>query len=172
MVYNQWFFGVYPTVNFYFLNTTFFTNDAVDNVVTRKTPITARLANRVQFPACCLNHARGISVEFRGEGYEFETIHYGGPFDGSDASIISFNSTPPIVVFHPLQYNKEYVESESSLGKKLINKWKEKHLPDDIKVAVYKVEGDPEEYNDEDIVPYHYKEILSYKEYKKKYINT
>lgn len=111
-----------------------------------------------------------MSFELQGYGYEFDTKHYGGPFDGSDSSVISFKETPPIIVFYPVEIKgQEFFKEETSLGKKLLNKWKEPHYPDETRVAVYKLEGDPQEYNDEDIIPYHFQEITSFAEYKQKY---
>lgn len=107
-------------------------------------------------------------MEVQGCGWEFDTMHYGGPFDGLETSVISFNSVPPVVTFYVVDPEKGY-RGEKSIGKKLLQKWSENHIPNESKVAVYKLEGSPDEYSDEDIVPYHFKEILLYLDYKKKY---
>ena len=107
-------------------------------------------------------------MEIQGSGWEFDTIHYGGPFDGLDTSVISFNPNPPVVAFYVVDLEKGY-KGETSLGKKLLQKWAEPHISDNSKVAVYTLEGDPSEWSDEDIVPYHFKETLLYLDYKKKY---
>ena len=105
-------------------------------------------------------------MEIQGQGWEFDSVFLEGPFDGLETSVISFTPNPPIVSFHILDGK---LETERSLGKKLLKKWGEKHIPNNKRGAVYCLEGDPSEYSDEDIVPYHYKEILSYKDYKNKY---
>lgn len=104
-----------------------------------------------------------MNFEIGGYGYEFDTKHFGGPFDGLDSSVISFKELPPKNVFYPLNGK---LEGEKTLGKKLLNKWQEKHIPDDTRVAVYGIEGDPEEYNDEDVINYHFKGLMVYSEYK------
>ncbi len=105
-------------------------------------------------------------IEIFGYGYEFNTKHIGGPFDGLNDSVISFQSAPPLTAFYVLNEEKDYYEGDK-LGKKLLNKWK--HVAEDSRVAVYKIEGDPSEYNDEDVINYHFQGIMSYLQYKEKY---
>lgn len=110
----------------------------------------------------------GTIMEVKGEAWEFESIHKGGPFDGLETSVISFNPNPPVITFHIVDRKLGY-SGEKSLGKKLLAKWSEPHIRNDTKVAVYRLEGSPTEYSEEDVVPYHFKETLLYLDYKKKY---
>ena len=105
-------------------------------------------------------------VEIGGYGYEFNSQHYGGPFDGSTTSVVSFNEYPPR--YHVVVVDKD-LDDNKKLGQKLMEVWKLKHLPDNTWVAVYKIEGRPEEYDDEQVVPYHYIGTMKNKEYKEQY---
>ena len=106
-------------------------------------------------------------LKFEGDGYEFNAIYYGGAFDGLNRPVISFKETPPIMVIHKMN---EELKDSATLGERLLSTWKEKHLPDDERIAVYKIEGEPEEYDHEDdVVPYHFKEIMEFGDYKEKY---
>jgi hypothetical protein len=108
-----------------------------------------------------------MNAEIGGYGYEFDTKHFGGPFDGLDSSVISFIEFPPKSVFYPLPTEEtDFLEVDKTLGKKLLKKWQEPHIPGVTKVAVYTIEGDPEEYNDEDVINYHFKSLMTYSEYK------
>ena len=106
--------------------------------------------------------------EIQGEAWDFDAHHIGGPFDGLDSSVISFIEFPPKSVFYSLPTEEtDFLEVDKSLGKKLLKKWQEPHIPDATKVAVYTIEGDPEEYNDEDVINYHFKKLMTYLEYKR-----
>jgi len=105
-------------------------------------------------------------IEIGGYGYEFETEHYGGPFDGSKDTVVSFNELPPRYQVLPVG---ETINDNKKLGQKLMEAWRQKHLPDDTWVAVYKIEGRPEEYDNEQVVPYHYVKTMCHKEYKEEY---
>jgi hypothetical protein len=102
-------------------------------------------------------------------GYEFDCRYRKGPFDGLKSIVISLNeSVPPTVVFEP--HRKEIREEKVELGRKLLQKWAEKHVPDDTRVAAYEIYGDPADYDDEeDVVPYDYVGSMSFSEYKEKY---
>ena len=108
-------------------------------------------------------------IEIFGYGYEYDAKHIGGPFDGLNDSIVSFKSTPPLTAFYILDDDeKDYYEGDKLLGKKLLNKWKK--VAEQSRVAVYKIEGDPEEYNDDDVINYHFQGVMLYSQYKEKYL--
>lgn len=105
-------------------------------------------------------------IEIGGYGYEFNSEHYGGPFDGSTDTVVSFNEFPPR--YHVLVIDAE-LDDKKKLGQKLMEAWKMKHLPNDTWVAVYKIEGRPEEYDDDQTVPYHYIQTMQVKDYKEQF---
>ena len=110
-------------------------------------------------------------IEIFGYGYEYDVKYLGGPFDGLVNSIVSFKSNPPVSTFCIIDdEEKEYYEGEKTLGKKLLNKWKEKNIPEESRVAVYKLEGDPEEYTDDDLINYHFQGTMSHRDYKERYL--
>lgn len=108
-------------------------------------------------------------MEIQGEGYEYDAMFYGGPLDGLEDSVVTLEKTGP--PSHPFRvYEDEESFSPKPLGKKLIDQFKFKHIPNDAKVIVYQIEGIPDEYNDEDTIPYHFLEIVDFGEYKQKYL--
>jgi hypothetical protein len=109
-----------------------------------------------------------MGLEIEGYGYEYEANFYGGPFDGLADSIISVDKEGPPV--YPFKVISEDLTEQKTLGAKLLDHFKTKHIADETRVAVYKIEGQPDEYNDEDTVPYHFKEVVTFKEYKKRYM--
>jgi hypothetical protein len=107
-------------------------------------------------------------MEIQGYMYEHDAIYYEGPFDGLEASIVTNKEEPPSVVYRIIGEDLN-LESKKALGQKLMDVFKQKNIPSDTKVAAYKIEGNPEEYADDDTVPYRFIETLTYKEYKIKY---
>jgi len=104
-----------------------------------------------------------MKIDIDGYGYEFDTIHYGGPLDGLTSSVVSLSSPlPPKVHIAKLTEDQE----DKTLAQKVMDLWKLQHTPDNVRMAVYKIEGKPEEYDDSSTVPYHFVEILPFKECK------
>ena len=74
----------------------------------------------------------------------------------------------------PPKYPYRFIEGDLSekkpLGMKILDHFKEQHIADDTRVAVYVIEGCPDEYRDSDLVPYYYKESVDFVDYKNKYL--
>jgi hypothetical protein len=108
-----------------------------------------------------------MEMKFEGYGYEFNSEHYGGPFDGLVDSVVSFEENPPR--FNVKRIDEGNPGEKKKLGQKLLDQWKSRHIADDTFVAVYKIEGRPEEYGEASKVPYHYMGTMTMSEYKGKY---
>ena len=77
----------------------------------------------------------------QGYGLEFKCEYFGGPYDGLESIVISLNEkVPPDVVF---EKTDEIRTEKVELGRKLLEKWAERHIPNDQQVAAYEIRGNP-----------------------------
>lgn len=109
-----------------------------------------------------------MTIKIEGYGYEYDALFYGGPFDGLADSVVSLHQKEPPEFPYRLIEGEDLSE-QKPLGMKILDCFKEKHIPDDERVAVYRIEGNPDEYGEDDVVPYHYKETMNFGEYREKY---
>lgn len=92
-----------------------------------------------------------------GYGYEWDASLIGGPADGCIDRVIQTDGD----IHPPEQFIKILdggIEREP-IGKKLLQSWGEKHLPDSTKVALYRIRGNREDVDeDQDLCVYDYVE--------------
>lgn len=110
-------------------------------------------------------------MKFKGEAYEFDVEYINGPYDGSEAIVISFtDNKPPKVTFERFIPGKSIPIEKKKIGAKMLQECGKRTAPDDDKVAVYELEGNPDNFFDtEEILKYKFKEIIDIKTYKEKY---
>ena len=107
------------------------------------------------------------NFEMQGFGYDWDAELIGGPCDGLTDLVISLTEPHP-----PRLIRKKIGEDydKPKLGEKMIEQWSNKPLPEDTKLAVYKLRGNLEDYDDEDdVCTYDFVETLSAREYSNKY---
>jgi hypothetical protein len=102
-------------------------------------------------------------MKFEGYGYEYDAKYNGGPADGLESNVVIFNSnTPPEVTCLELH---NLVSTRAPLGTSFLKR----RPSDSVRVGVYKLENDPTSYCEDDVLTYHFIEILNYSEYVSKY---
>lgn len=111
------------------------------------------------------------SLDASGYGAEFDVEFMGGPFDGLKDIVINLNTMyPPKYTYRKMNKEKES-DNQPKLGIKLIEHWKEKHLPGDTRVAIYRLRGDSEDYDsedyDEEVCLYDFLEVSNFDKYRK-----
>ncbi|MHA2043193.1 MAG: hypothetical protein ACW99G_00280 [Candidatus Thorarchaeota archaeon] len=102
-------------------------------------------------------------MNFEGYGYEWDAELVAGPFDGMLDTVIQLEGDqPPKELWKPMD-EKDF--KKPKLGEKIIEIWSKKSLKDDMKIAVYKLRGEPSDYDDkdEDELFYDFQEITTYK---------
>ncbi len=103
----------------------------------------------------------------QGYGVDFNSEYFGGPFDGHKSIVISLDGNlPPKVVF---EKTNEIKTEKVELGRKLLEKWAERHIANDQQVAVYEIRGNSDDYEGDAIVPYTHAGTMSFLDFKKKY---
>jgi len=106
-------------------------------------------------------------MKFQGYGYQFDTKYVGGPADGLESSCIQLESSnPPRFLWVDV---KNIPEEKPLLGEQMIKQWSNKKIPAGMKVAVYEIDGEPENHSDEEVVCYRYKTTTTYAEYIKEF---
>lgn len=100
-----------------------------------------------------------------GAGFEWDANLLGGPADGCLDRVVQLEGNSPPLFFKKL-LDKE--PERQRLGEKLIEIWSTPHLPDEMKVAVYKLR---DEEVDEDAAEctYDYLETTTLGQYKERY---
>lgn len=111
------------------------------------------------------------NLETSGYGAEFDVEFMGGPFDGLKDIVINLNTLePPVYTYRKMGEDAEKSDDKAKLGLKLIEQWKEPHIPNDTRVAIYKLRGEVEEYDadeEEELCFYDFLEISDFKKYRK-----
>jgi hypothetical protein len=106
-------------------------------------------------------------IKMEGFGYEWDASLIGGPADGCVDRVVQINGEKfPPKIFKKILDGEE--PKRETIGEKLIEYWTSGSLDEQQKIAVYELEGKPEDVSD-DICKYKYVETLSFKEFKKKY---
>lgn len=81
-----------------------------------------------------------------GSGSEFDVELVGGPFDGLEDIVVNMNGAlPPPYTYRGMEDGFE----KSFLGEKVLEHWKKDHIADDTRVAMYKLRGEIEDYNED-----------------------
>jgi hypothetical protein len=98
-------------------------------------------------------------MKIEGCGYEFDAKYVGGPADGLENNVVIFNEgKPPEISCLDL---RNLVESKTPLGRHLIRE----RPADETRVGVYMLENDPGNYTHDDLLVYHFIEMMNYNEY-------
>lgn len=111
------------------------------------------------------------NIEASGYGAEFDVEFMGGPFDGLKDIVINLNTLePPKYTYRKMGEAENNEAEKSKLGLKLIEQWKEPHIPNDTRVAVYKLRGNIDDYiatDDSESCFYDFLEVVEFKKYRK-----
>ena len=112
-------------------------------------------------------------LEASGFGAEFDIELIGGPFDGLKDIVINLKQyTPPMYTYKKIgEEIDDDPDKNIKLGMKLIQQWKEPHIPSDTRVAIYKLREDEDrhdsDYNDDELCFYDFVEITNFQKYRK-----
>lgn len=109
-----------------------------------------------------------MTFKLDGYGYEWDAELVGGPADGCLDRVIQVggDKTPP--KFFKKMLNEE--PKRETLGEKLIEHWASRHIEDEMKIAVYELDCDPEDVDeDSDTCVYRYLETINMGIARKKY---
>jgi len=107
-------------------------------------------------------------MEISGDSWGFEAEFSGGPGDGLKDEVISLVEMPPKIWW--IELGEDGAIETEKLGMKTLNVIFKRMPKQGTKVAVYKINGDPADFNHEkDVVPYQHEETLLFEEYAKKY---
>jgi len=103
-----------------------------------------------------------------GQGCEWDAELVAGPYDGHVDTVIQLEGNHPPTMY-PKPMNKDGLK-KLKLGEKILEIWAKKHLPDDMKLALYKLRGEPSDYDgEEDDLFYDFEEIITAADYRLKY---
>ena len=107
-------------------------------------------------------------IRMGGEGCEWDAELVAGPFDGMVDTVIQLEGNQPPEIM-PKPMNKSGLK-KLKLGEKILEIWAKQHLPDDTKLAIYKLRGEPSDYDgDEDDLFYDFEEITTAADFRRKY---
>lgn len=81
-----------------------------------------------------------------GCGSEFDVEFVAGPFDGLEDIVVNVTGLlPPTYTYRSMDDGFE----KSFIGEKVIEHWKKNHIPEDLRVAIYKLRGELDDYDEE-----------------------
>ena len=112
------------------------------------------------------------NLETSGYGAEFDVEFMGGPFDGLQDIVINLNTLSPpkytYVKMNSAEKDEELSGHKTKLGMKLLEQWKESHIPNETKVAIYEFRGDVEDLtgDEDEVCFYDFVEISNFKKYR------
>lgn len=107
-------------------------------------------------------------IRISGEGYEWDAELVAGPFDGMVDTVIQLEGNKPPKIM-PKPMNKKGLK-KLKLGEKILEILAKEHLPDDMKLAIYKLRGEPSDYNgEEDDLFYDFQEITTACDFRQNY---
>lgn len=102
-------------------------------------------------------------MQIEGFGYEYEAKYFGGPADGLESTVVTFDTSPPPEISCLELHN--LIESKTPIGKHFFKR----NPSADTRVGVYILENPPDEYTDDDTLIYHFMEMMFYADFVKKY---
>ena len=109
------------------------------------------------------------NLDASGYGAEFDVEFMGGPFDGLKDIVINLNTLHPPKYTYRKMGEEESSDDQPKLGIKLIEHWKERHIPGNTRVAIYRLRGKLEDYDadDDEVCLYDFMEVSDFQKYRK-----
>lgn len=102
------------------------------------------------------------------DGWGFDAEFFGGPADGLEDEVIATIELPP--KFWWIELKEDGSVEKEKLGMKVLNVFLKRTPKQGTKVAIYNIDGQPENFNhEEDTVPYKHVETLLFEDYVIKY---
>ena len=107
-------------------------------------------------------------MQMEGSGWGFDAEFFGGPGDGFEDDVTAIVEVAPKLWW--IELEEDGSVEKGKLGMKVLNIFFKRTPKQGTRIAVYKIDGHPENFDHEvDTVPYKYEETLLFEDYVGKY---